>query len=119
MTVQPTCRYCQRTITWSCTHVPTRISTGPYKDKVVETYWCARCKSSQDFTEGGQPLDYYFMVGPYKLCFYPLTQHFEIHHCTNGRKAPATLVAQIKQLPTHLTPQNMDENRVKCLIVFS
>lgn len=116
---EPDCRYCKHKLTWSCTHIPTKISTGPYKDIVVETYWCNHCKSEQNLSEDGQELDYNFMVGPYKLCFYPLTKSFEIHHCPNGRKAATTPVAKIKELPTHLKPDDMTEERVKCIITFS
>ena len=115
----PTCRFCHRRMTWTCTHLPTIISTGPYKDDTIETYLCTKCSSEQDFSETGQSLSYYFMVGTYKLCFYPHNQTFKVKHYPQGRLGGHTVVMEMNYLPHNLTPSTTTVERVKTLITFS
>lgn len=113
MTVEPTCRYCYKIMDWRCMQIPTSISTGPYATETSNTYWCAKCKSEQDFSETGQPQRYSFHVGKYELGFCPKTQTFTIWLTQNSK-----LIIELNQIPD-LTPQNTTEKRIETLITFS
>ena len=104
---------------WSCTHIRTVISIGPYKDDNIETYRCAKCNSEQDFLETGQTAGYSFIVGTYKLCFYTHNQTFKIKHYPQGRLGEHTVVLELNYLPYNLTPSTTTVDRIKTLITFS
>lgn len=100
---------------WRCTHLPTKISTGPYKDEESYEYECKRCRSTQYFNPSGRPQHYLFWVGPYKLYFIPYTYEHPVFQLCNGNLGP---IFELNFLP-NLTPQNCSEERIKILILFS
>jgi len=120
MNVEPTCRFCHGQMVWLCSHIPTRISTGPYKELTVETYRCKRCESSQDFDAStDKTLGYSFDIGAYRLDFHPHNQTFEIYHYPRGRMAEQIHVLRLTYLPHNLTPQTVTVKRIKTLVLFS
>jgi hypothetical protein len=109
--VEPTCRYCQRRLS-------NPKQRGSVPDDVYICY-CKACESEQTFKASGQPTEYSFMVGDsYCLHFWPQGKIFKIVGYKNGR--PDKYLLEMKGVDTsHMRPDNMTEERVKCLIVFS
>jgi len=115
MNVEPACRFCQGNML--CTGgVIHANNTESY------SYECKRCHSEQDFESTGRPLDYKFVIGRYHLLFKPRNKTFQIIVYPIDevwlQKASQCLL-NVNFCPTHLTPQNTTEERIKTLILFS
>lgn len=108
MTVDVTCRYCQRKMQLH----------GQRGDLYM--HWCQHCQSEQTFHEDGKPAEYSFMVGKnYCIHFWPKTKQLKIVQYKNDRPEKYVLEITVDVPPTHMTPTSMTEERVKCLILFS
>jgi hypothetical protein len=79
-------------------------------------YLCLPCHSEQAIQENGETSDYDFTVGKYQLCFSLLNQSLCIMYDLNRS---GKIIARIHNCPTHLTPFNTTEKRIKTLILFS
>jgi hypothetical protein len=88
------------------------------------TYYIYVCKSGCKHQENvdsetGKIIYYNFRVGPYWLKFSPK------HNCFFLGKDPPDDIGNTENiltfnfLPTHLTPQNTTEERIKLLLLFS
>lgn len=104
---------------WTCTHIPTIISTGVYKDDTIETYSCKYCNSEQEFYENGRTADYSFTIGQYKLYFCPPSHTFQILPAKSRMGDKPKPYLQLGYLPLNLTPKTCTEDRIKLLILFS
>lgn len=112
MNVEPTCRYCQGKL-------KARGSRGALEDAIY-IYYCKSCESEQTFKKNGQTIEWSFMVGDsYCIHFWPQSKAFKIVEYKKGQPTKYVLELILEKPPTHMTPQNMTEERVKCLIVFS
>ena len=106
------CRYCQRNLT----HTGTR-GTGK---NALQLCYCHHCESEQTFDAKDQPAEYSFMVGTaYCIHYWTQSKAFKIVEYKNGRPAKYVVEITLKEAPDHMTPSNMTEERVKCLVVFS
>lgn len=114
MNVEPTCRYCQRKLV----HRGTR---GNLASNGINLCYCHYCESEQTFDDNASPIEYSFMVGKkYCIHFWPKSKAFKIvEYNEHGRPQKYVLELTLNEPPNYMTPQNMTEERVKTLIVFS
>ena len=104
MTVEPTCRYCQRRL-------------GDCKSAYLYyEFECKPCRSTQYFESSGKSRHYLFRIGPYKLYFMPDTYSIPKFQLCNGNLGP---IVELDYLPHNLTPQTTTIERIKTLILFS
>lgn len=109
MNVEPTCRYCKRKLT--------DLRQGRGQIYIAN---CNACDSEQSFYETGQTREWSFMVGDtYCIHYWPESKALKIIEYKNNRPSKYVLEITLDKHPDHMTPQNMTEERVKTLIVFS
>lgn len=115
MNVEPTCRYCMGKLI-------DRGERGSLNipGSMIYLRYCKHCESEQTFDHEARPMEYSFMVGEaYCIHFWPKSKAFKIVEYKNGRPSKYVLELTLDKPPTHMRPDNMTEERVKCLIVFS
>lgn len=109
-----TCRYCQHKLTY-------RGTRGKISSDGIHLCYCKSCDSEQTFEEDGTPIEYSFMVGKtYCIHYWTKSKAFKVvEYNAHGRPQKYVLELTLKEAPDYMTPQNMTEERVKTLIVFS
>ena len=114
ITVEPTCRFCQRLMS--------PLVPFQSRGRTLYSYHCIRCKSEQLFAEDGQALEYSFRVGNYLCQFNSPTYKFQIVRqgpISNGGIPYTKVMLSLDFVPHNLRPDNTTEERIKTLILFS
>lgn len=101
------CRFCQHPIT-------------PLKKGSARIIMCKHCKSEEWIEKDGSHYSWSFKVGQYEIGYYFESKTFKVSQLNkNGNWEKWLLDIPLKDEPTHMTPENMTEERVKSIIVFS
>lgn len=114
MEVEPTCRFCHRKMT---NYRTLENDQSLHGSDAMHVFDCLPCHSTQTFSIRGQTIAYFFDVGEdYRLFFYP--QNILYKFIVSNRKT-SKVAMELEEIPHQFTPQNMTEEKVKTLILFS
>lgn len=119
MQVEPTCHFCHRPVIY----VTAKWGDVNDPSSAICRYKCVPCRSEQDFNTRGRCIRWEFQVGKkYRLMFWTDPVQFSVILLADENLAPNSIekcLLQLNTLPTNLTPQNTNEERVKLFITFS
>ncbi len=114
MTVEPTCRFCNRKMN--------SLTSFQSRGRTIYSLYCVPCRSEQLFEEDGKTLEYSFRVGDY-LCQFNLPYGPVFRIVKQGMEmadlSPHKVVLKLDFIPENLTPQNTTIDKIKTMILFS
>lgn len=116
--INPNCIFCQRPLEFWENFEP---NNGPnfYAGEPSSIYQCKHCNSQQNFQmESGERTYYNFQVGPYIFRFHPKYNSFSLGKEPPDEPGNYETILRLETIPDY-TPQNMTEQRIKTIIVFS
>jgi len=112
--------YCDKHMSYAEVWTPPDMGSCGYAGTAHYIYMCESCKHQEDIDiETGEMTYSSFRVGLYWLQFNHKYNSFKLGEDPPDDIGNTDTILRLNFLPTHLTPQNTTEERIKLYLLFS